>query len=55
MDVMVPQLTGVSMVCATVCLGVDHRKHESSWSLEFTGDWLIPLTKAYNTENVSIW
>ena len=29
------QITGVSMVCSTVCSGVDHRKHQCSESLAF--------------------
>ena len=31
----VSQITGVSMVCSTVCSGADHRKHQSSPSLAF--------------------
>ena len=38
------QITGVSMVCSTVCSSADHRKHQSSWSLEFVRGihrWLV--------------
>ena len=49
MSAMASQITGVSMVCSTVCSGVDRRKYKSSVSLvlwgEFTGDRWIPLTK----------
>ena len=47
---MASQITGVSIVCSTVCSGADQRKHQSSASLAFlwgesTGDRWIPLTK----------
>ena len=49
MSAMASQITGVSIVCRTVCSGADHRKHQSSASLAFvrgsTGDRWIPLTK----------
>ena len=32
---MVPQITGVSVVCSNVCSGTDQRKHQSSMSLAF--------------------
>ena len=32
---MASQITGVSMVCSTVCSGADQRKHQSSASLAF--------------------
>ena len=35
MNVIVSQITGVSIVCSTVCSGADHRKHQSSVSLAF--------------------
>ena len=42
-------ITGVSIVCSTVCSGEDQRRHQSSTSLAFvrgiTGDRWIPLTK----------
>ena len=35
MSVMASQLTGVLIVCSTVCSGPDHRKHQSSTSRAF--------------------
>ena len=35
MSAMASQITGVSMVCSTVCSGADQRKHQSSASLAF--------------------
>ena len=35
MSAMASQITGVSMVCSTICSGVDQRKHQSSASLAF--------------------
>ena len=35
MSAMASQSTGVSIVCLTVCLGADQRKHQSSASLAF--------------------
>ena len=35
MGAMASQITGVSIVYLTVCLGVDQRKHQSSASLAF--------------------
>ena len=58
---MASEITGVSMVCSTVCSDADQRKHQvprpRRWLLwgEFTGDRWIPLTKASNAENGSIW
>ena len=37
MSTLASQITGVSMVCSTVCSGADQRKHESSASLAFVG------------------
>ena len=42
------EIAGVSIVCTTVCSGVDQRKHQSSASLAF-------VQRACNAENVSIW
>ena len=43
------QITDLSIICSTVCLGVDQRKHQSTrhWPLwgEFTDAQWIPLTK----------
>ena len=50
MSTMTSQITGVSIVCSTVCSGADQRKHQSSASLI-----LFPSQRASNTENVSIW
>ena len=52
-----PQITGVSIVCPTVCSGADQRKHQSPASLFFRGEytsyrWILP-TKGL--QNVSIW
>ena len=59
MSAMVSQITGVSIVCSTVCWGTDQRKHQSSASLAFvkgaTSDRWIQLTRASNAENASIW
>ena len=59
MSTMMSQITGVSIVCSTVCPGADQRKHQSSASLACVrGIHLSPmdsLTRASNTENVSIW
>ena len=35
MSLKASQITGVSMVCSTVCFGADQRKHQSSASLAF--------------------
>ena len=35
MSAMASQITGISIVCSTVCSGADHRKHQSSASLAF--------------------
>ena len=32
---MVSQITGVTIVCSTICSGADQRKHQSSSSLDF--------------------
>ena len=47
MSTMVFQIISVSVICSTVCLGADQRKHQSSPSLVFVRGihrW-IPLTK----------
>ena len=58
MALKVSWIIGVLIVYSTVCWGADQRKHQSSKSLafagEFTGDQWIPLTKASNVENISI-
>ena len=60
MSAVVPQITNVSIVCSTVGLGADQRKHQSSASLAFVRGihwWPVnsPHKKARNAENVSIW
>ena len=51
------QITGVSVVCSTVCSGADQRKHQLSASLAFvrgsTSDRCISLTKQKTF--LSIW
>ena len=44
MDGMVSQITGVSIVCSTICSGVDQSKHQGSASLVFVRGihcWLV--------------
>ena len=55
------QINGVSIVCSTVCLGVDQRKQQSSTSLAFVRgihQWLVdggfPSQRASDAENISI-
>ena len=43
MSVIASQITGVSIVCSTVCSGADQRKHQSS------------AQRASDAKNVSIW
>ena len=49
MSVMVPQITGVSIVCSIIGSGADHRKHKAlcHWPLwgELTSNWWIPCKK----------
>ena len=53
MSAMTYEITSVSIVCLTVDLDVDQRKHQSSASLAFvTGE--IAAQRASNAENVSI-
>ena len=52
MTAKVSQITGVSIVCSTICSGADQRKHQSSASLAFARG--IPSQRASNAENVSI-
>ena len=56
MSAMASQITGVSIVCSTVCSGADQRKHQSSASLalvsESTGG--IPSQRASNKKNAFI-
>ena len=49
MSAMASQITGIAIVCSTVCSGTDPRNHQipCNWTLwgESTGDWRIPLSK----------
>ena len=51
MSAMVSQITSLVIVCSTVYLGTDQRKHQSSASL---GTNEFPAQMASNAENVSI-
>ena len=53
MSTIASQITGVSIVCSSVCSGVDQRKHQSSASLAFVRGSFN--AGAINAENVSIW
>ena len=52
MSVMMSHITGVSIVCSTVCSGADQRKHQK---LLVTGLCGFPSQRASMAENVSIW
>ena len=60
MSAMASQIAGVSIVCSTVGLGSDQRKHKISTPLDIVRG-ITPLTggflsqKASNTENASSW
>ena len=59
MNAMAPQITGVLIVCSTVCSSADQRKHQSYTSLAFMGNppvtvWFLSQ-RASDAENVSIW
>ena len=59
MSAIVSQITGVSMVCATVCSGADQWKHQSFVSLAFVrgirrSPVNFPAQRASNAEIVSI-
>ena len=59
MNVMMSQITSVSIVCSSVCSGADQRKHLSSASLVLGGCPLMTVgfrsQRASNAEIVSIW
>ena len=59
MGAMASQITGLTIVCSTVCSDADQRniKAPRHWPLwwEFTGYRWIPAQRASNAENVSIW
>ena len=53
MDMMTSQITSLTSVYAAVYSAADQRKHQSSASLAFVGEF--PAQMASNAENVSIW
>ena len=60
MSAMASQITGVSIVCSTVCSDADQRKHQKHCVIGLcegnppvTGGF--PSQRASNAENVSIW
>ena len=59
MTTMAPQITSLTVVYSTVYSDADQRKHQSSASLvfvgEFTGTSEFPALRASYAENVSIW
>ena len=59
MSAMASQITSLTIVYSRVYSGPDQRKHQSSTSLtfvgEFTGGRWISAQRASNAENVSIW
>ena len=60
MSTMASQITGVSMVCSSVCSGANQRKHESSAALVFVrGIYRWPMVSLHKgpvtRKNVSIW
>ena len=57
MGAMTSQITSLTIVNSSVYSGAETIKVPRHWSLcgEFTGNRWIPLTKASNAENVSIW
>ena len=55
-----PLVTGISILCSTICSGIDQRKHQSTTSLAFvrgihSSPVDPPSQKASNMENVAIW
>ena len=53
---MASQITGVSIVCSTVCSGIDQRKHQRSAPLTFVrGIHRWPSQATSYAENASIW
>ena len=57
MSAMASQITGISIVCLTICSGAYQRKHQSSTSMAFVRGIRrgLPSQRASNAENVSIW
>ena len=56
---MMSQIAGVSVICSTICSDADQGKHQGSASLTFVKGihrwWVVPVKRASNAENVSIW
>ena len=56
MSAIASQITGVSIVCSSVCWGADQRKHQSPASLAFVrGAHRFPAQRVSNVEKVPIW
>ena len=63
MSEMAPQITGVPIVCSTVCSGADQRKRQSSASLPIVRRTSAPppppphthTQRSSNAENVTMW
>ena len=58
MSAMVPQITGIPIVCSTLCSGADQRQYQSSASLAFVRGIHrrgFPSPCASNAANISIW
>ena len=54
MNAMASQITGISIVCSTVCSGIDHQISESLAFLKGIHRW-IPPQRASNAGNISLW
>ena len=48
MSTMASQITSLAIVCSTVCLGKDQRKHQSSASLDFVGEFTGELRMKFS-------
>ena len=57
MGAMASQITSLAIVCLNVYSGGDERKHQSSTSLAFCGEFTgeFPAPRSSDAENVSIW
>ena len=57
MGEMASEITSLTIVYSTVYSGIEQRKHRSSASLAFVGEFTgeFPTQMACNAENVSIW
>ena len=54
MSAMSSQITGVSIVCPTICSGANQRNQQHPTSLPFVGG-IYQWRRVSNAENVSIW